>query len=198
MLRFWDVTVFMKNRQHLLAGEIADAFFSAVLKQAQQRNAWEYHGWEYHGKLKKNTCRPIDHPRHVFFRGSNCKGRLLDEAPPFRSRTEASPLEAPTALIFCAQASIAQALWSHSAASALLAGAAARPDHLVFAALLSDDLALLERSADPPSVGHLVVPAPADFGSVLGIAEVRDLDYPYYVLPSGLPPMADHYVPLRC
>jgi hypothetical protein len=40
----WDVTVFMKNRQRLLAGEIADAFFSAMLKQARQRNAWEYHG----------------------------------------------------------------------------------------------------------------------------------------------------------
>src|SRR4030081_183580 len=34
----WDVTVFTKNRQRLLAGDIADAFFSAVLKQARQRN----------------------------------------------------------------------------------------------------------------------------------------------------------------
>src|SRR5271155_1057 len=34
----WDVTVFTKNRQRLLTGNIADAFFAAVLKQARQRN----------------------------------------------------------------------------------------------------------------------------------------------------------------
>ncbi len=32
----WDETVFTKNRERLLAGEIADAFFAAVLKQAEQ------------------------------------------------------------------------------------------------------------------------------------------------------------------
>jgi transposase len=34
----WDVTVFTKNRQRLLAGDIADAFFAAVLKQARSRD----------------------------------------------------------------------------------------------------------------------------------------------------------------
>jgi hypothetical protein len=34
----WDVTVFTKNRQRLLAGNIADVFFAAVLQQARQRN----------------------------------------------------------------------------------------------------------------------------------------------------------------
>ncbi len=34
----WDVTVFTKNRQRLLAGDIADVLFAAVLKQARQRN----------------------------------------------------------------------------------------------------------------------------------------------------------------
>ena len=34
----WDATVFSKNRQRLLAGDIADAFFAAVLKQARQRD----------------------------------------------------------------------------------------------------------------------------------------------------------------
>lgn len=34
----WDVTVFTKNRQRLLAGDIADVFFAAVLKQARQRS----------------------------------------------------------------------------------------------------------------------------------------------------------------
>lgn len=33
----WDATVFTKNRQRLLEGDIADAFFAAVLKQARQR-----------------------------------------------------------------------------------------------------------------------------------------------------------------
>jgi len=32
----WDVTVFTKNRERLLAGDVAQAFFTAVLGQAQQ------------------------------------------------------------------------------------------------------------------------------------------------------------------
>src|ERR1035438_3403251 len=34
----WDATVFSKNRQRLLAGDVADAFFEAVLKQARRRD----------------------------------------------------------------------------------------------------------------------------------------------------------------
>src|SRR5207249_6267914 len=34
----WDVTVFTKNRERLLDGDIAEAFFEAVLKQAGERN----------------------------------------------------------------------------------------------------------------------------------------------------------------
>ena len=34
----WDVTVFTKNRERLLDGEIAQAFFDAVLGQAKQQN----------------------------------------------------------------------------------------------------------------------------------------------------------------
>jgi IS5 family transposase len=34
----WDATVFTKNRQRLLDGEIAEAFFAAVLQQARQRD----------------------------------------------------------------------------------------------------------------------------------------------------------------
>ena len=33
----WDVTVFTKNRDRLLKGEVAEAFFTAVLAQARQR-----------------------------------------------------------------------------------------------------------------------------------------------------------------
>jgi hypothetical protein len=34
----WDVTVFTKNRERLLGGDIAEAFFQAVLKQAREQN----------------------------------------------------------------------------------------------------------------------------------------------------------------
>jgi len=34
----WDATVFTKNRQRLLDGNVADAFFAAVLKQARERD----------------------------------------------------------------------------------------------------------------------------------------------------------------
>src|ERR1700694_5637079 len=34
----WDVTVFTKNRERLLEGDIAEAFFQAVLKQAGERS----------------------------------------------------------------------------------------------------------------------------------------------------------------
>jgi len=34
----WDVTVFTKNRERLLDGDIAEAFFQAVRQQAQERN----------------------------------------------------------------------------------------------------------------------------------------------------------------
>jgi transposase len=34
----WDVTVFTKNRERLLKGHIAQAFFEKVLEQAQERN----------------------------------------------------------------------------------------------------------------------------------------------------------------
>src|SRR6202048_3574597 len=34
----WDVSVFTKNRERLLDGDIAEAFLQAVLKQARERN----------------------------------------------------------------------------------------------------------------------------------------------------------------
>jgi transposase len=34
----WDVTVFTKNRERLLDGDIAEAFFQAMLQQARQRS----------------------------------------------------------------------------------------------------------------------------------------------------------------
>src|SRR5260370_41098407 len=38
MTPFGDVTVFTKNRERLLDGDIAEAFFQAVLKQAGERS----------------------------------------------------------------------------------------------------------------------------------------------------------------
>jgi transposase len=35
---FWDVIVFTKNRERLLDGDIAEAFFQAVLQQARDQN----------------------------------------------------------------------------------------------------------------------------------------------------------------
>ena len=34
----WDVTVFIKNRERLLDGDIAEAFFHAMLQQARERD----------------------------------------------------------------------------------------------------------------------------------------------------------------
>jgi transposase len=34
----WGVTVFTKNRERLLDGDIAEVFFQAVLRQARERN----------------------------------------------------------------------------------------------------------------------------------------------------------------
>jgi transposase len=39
----WDATVFTKNRQRLLDGDIANAFFSAVVKEARQRDLSDDH-----------------------------------------------------------------------------------------------------------------------------------------------------------
>ncbi len=34
----WNVTVFTKNRERLLDGDIAESFFQAVLRQGRERN----------------------------------------------------------------------------------------------------------------------------------------------------------------
>src|SRR5438094_8256429 len=38
MTTIWDVTVFTKNRERLLDGDIGEAFFQAVLQQARARS----------------------------------------------------------------------------------------------------------------------------------------------------------------
>ncbi len=36
--KVWDPTVFSKNRERLMRGDIAQAFFEAVLSQAREKN----------------------------------------------------------------------------------------------------------------------------------------------------------------
>ena len=70
----WDVTVFTKNRERLLDGDIAEAFFQAVLQQARERSllsdehftvdgtlleAWAS-GKSYQRKDAKNVVPPDD------------------------------------------------------------------------------------------------------------------------------------------
>jgi hypothetical protein len=70
----WDVTVFTKNRERLLDGDIAEAFFQAVLQQARERNLLSdehftvdgtlLEAWasvkSYQRKDAKNTVPPDD------------------------------------------------------------------------------------------------------------------------------------------
>ena len=65
----WDATVFTKNRQRLLAGDIADAFFAAVLKQARQRNLLSDEHFTVDGTLLEawagqKSFRRVDDDRH--------------------------------------------------------------------------------------------------------------------------------------
>jgi transposase len=47
----WDVTVFTKNRERLLAGEIAEAFFEAVRQQAEQEGLLSDEHFTVYGTL---------------------------------------------------------------------------------------------------------------------------------------------------
>ena len=73
----WDVTVFTKNRERLLDGDLAEAFFQAVLQQARERSLLSEHftvdgtlleAWasvkSYQRKDGKNAAPPDD-PRNA-------------------------------------------------------------------------------------------------------------------------------------
>ena len=49
----WDVTVFTKNRERLLDGDIAEAFFEAVLQQARERSLLSDEHFTVDGTLRK-------------------------------------------------------------------------------------------------------------------------------------------------
>src|SRR5580693_1840075 len=62
----WDVTVFTKNRERLLGGDIAGAFFAAVLKQARSRDLLSDEHFTVDGTLleawaEQKSFRRVDH-----------------------------------------------------------------------------------------------------------------------------------------
>jgi transposase len=64
----WDVTVFTKNRERLLAGDVAQAFFAAVLGQAQQARLLSNEHFTVDGTLVQawagqKSFRPRTHGR---------------------------------------------------------------------------------------------------------------------------------------
>ena len=58
----WDVTVFTKNRQRLLAGDSADAFFAAVLQQARSRDLLSDEHFTVDGTLLEPLTKPSTQP----------------------------------------------------------------------------------------------------------------------------------------
>ena len=64
----WDVTVFTKNRDRLLAGQIAEAFLAGVLRQAERRRLLSHEHFTVDGTLLEawagqKSFRPKDAPR---------------------------------------------------------------------------------------------------------------------------------------
>ncbi len=75
----WDVTVFTKNRERLLRGEVAQRFFSAVLAQARERALLSDEHFSVDGTLVEawagqKSFRPIDEDRSRGSGGEDFKG----------------------------------------------------------------------------------------------------------------------------
>lgn len=75
----WDVTVFSKNRQRLLEGDVAAAFFEAVLDQAREQALLSDEHFTVDGTLmeawaSKKSFQPKENPPS---RGSGSRGELL-------------------------------------------------------------------------------------------------------------------------
>lgn len=75
----WDATVFSKNRDRLIKGDIAQAFFEAVLEQARERNLLSDEHFTVDGTLleawasKKSFQKKEEPPEE----GSGSRGELL-------------------------------------------------------------------------------------------------------------------------
>jgi transposase len=68
----WDVTVFTKNRERLLDGDIAEAFFQAVLQQARERSLLSDEHFTVDGTLLEAWASAIRKRRvAVFLLASN-------------------------------------------------------------------------------------------------------------------------------
>ncbi len=75
----WDATVFTKNRERLLRGEIAQAFFAAVLAQAKERSLLSDEHFSVDGTLieawaGQKSFRPKDEPRGPGAREGDFRG----------------------------------------------------------------------------------------------------------------------------
>jgi len=75
----WDVTVFTKNRERLLAGEIADEFFEQVVKQARAAGLLSDEHFTVDGTLieawaNRRSFHPKDEPPT---KGTGARGRKL-------------------------------------------------------------------------------------------------------------------------
>ena len=77
--KVWDPTVFSKNRERLMRGDIAQAFFEAVLSQAREKNLLSDEHFTVDGTLleawasKKSYQKKEEPPT----RGSGSRGELL-------------------------------------------------------------------------------------------------------------------------
>src|SRR5216683_3989249 len=75
----WDVTVFTKNRERLIAGEVAQKFFAAVLKQARSAGLLSDEHFTVDGTLieawasRRSFVKKQDPPQ----RGTGARGRKL-------------------------------------------------------------------------------------------------------------------------
>lgn len=75
----WDATVFSKNRERLLRGEIAQAFFQAVLEQAREKDLLSEEHFTVDGTLleawasKKSFQKKVEEPEQ----GSGSRGEVL-------------------------------------------------------------------------------------------------------------------------
>src|SRR5919108_885738 len=75
----WDATVFTKNRERLMKGEVAERFFDAVLGQARERNLLSEEHFTVDGTLirawaSRNSFRAKDEPPT---KGSGSRGEVL-------------------------------------------------------------------------------------------------------------------------
>jgi len=75
----WDATVFSKNRERLLRGDLAQGFLAAVVAQAQAKNLMSDEHFSVDGSLleawaSKNSYQPKDEPPSE---GSGSRGEVL-------------------------------------------------------------------------------------------------------------------------